>query len=492
MNANQNIIKKYNLLKYFGSSRMEQVNKQFKFSKKLLPPIPEQHRSYVLIISNQFRMVVPYSYSNMIKIPNGILKSKQSVIGFRNNFVFDNYDHSNFNLHFIYDNLCSRLYNLWLTKKFNVVLKLSTSKLHPWSFANYGGASVDVAAQIELNNLGHLIDVKDLDISNRGAVISKEIKLLQDLLERYNIMKEYDNVVPEPPASDSMIAESRIMYDTPSDYSDDEYLNLNGLDSIVTFNGIFVVSPHVISLDLKKKEFLINNILCYVECEDSEWRGHYLVTYWHDIHISTYEHRDNVPGGIQELWWCIQKPSATKTEMLQYLNNRGSRELKKYKALIKKKGKRFKINNVNGIIKKLDFREFESPELLAIGIRNPWLKNTIKPSKNDVLTMEFKWQDRSFRKYSKLIDERNKKRYGDLKSVKAKSSKKNKRSLFDLLPNNDEESEESNSNQYVPERAPPPMQVGLPVTDEYCYYCCHWYPKDKYNKHKCKKFSIFF
>ena len=88
MNANNKIIKKYNLLKYIGSSRLEQISKQFKFSKRLLPLIPV-NPFYVLIVSNQFRMTVPCGYSNIIKIPDGNIKSKQSVFGFRNNLYLE-------------------------------------------------------------------------------------------------------------------------------------------------------------------------------------------------------------------------------------------------------------------------------------------------------------------------------------------------------------------------------------------------------------------
>ena len=510
INANKKIIKKYNLLKFIGSSRMCQVGEQFKFSKRILPLIVDKP-NYVLFISNHFRMTVPIGYSQRFKLSREIVKSKQVLIGFRNNFTFDNNNHFNFNLGSIYDNLCIRLYNTWLNDKYNVNLKIASCKLNPWCFNNFKGASSDVATQIELNNLGDCkIDIKNLDVKNRTDIISEEIKLLQDLLERHEIMLEHGIERPESASSDFMVSNCNIQFDEALeiDYSDDEYLDLNGINSIVTFNGIFTFSPEVISLDLSKREFLISDILCYIECDDSEWRGNYLVCYWNDIHISTYEHRDNLPGGIQELWWFKQKKSSTRNEMMLYLRERRNRELQNYKRLILRKCKQ---NRYNEIVKTLDMRVFESPELLSMGIRNPWLKNTIRPSKNDILSMEFKWQDRSFIKYSKEIDKRNKLRYGDFKKNTLKynqlvdlvedenggrnrnKNNKKKRKSSDIIESDDNDEDFNISNMgsnRIPESAPPPMSVGRRVTDEYCYECGHWFAVNEFKDHKCSKFSV--
>ena len=63
-------------------------------------------------------------------------------------------------------------------------------------------------------------------------------------------------------------------------------------------------------------------------------------------------------------------------------------------------------------------REHEDPDLLKIGVRNPWLKHSIVPSGNDILSKKLKWQDRAFYDWSILDQRKRIKKYCDMMQEK--------------------------------------------------------------------------
>ena len=393
---------KYKLHHYIQSDKLKQIKQQFKFNDVLLPSIPDRY-NYFLILSNQFRMGIPVGYNIFVDLP----VAHTSIVAYRNSFVFQGPNYVvNVNLWFIYENLCLRLYNSWLLGKYNVSLVVSRKVLNPWSVQYYAPADSKVSNAIELNNLHYDASFDSRLLTNSNDVLKRQIQLLTDTLRMREYEAKHGVTVPADVYTemlDPAIGVTCVLSDS-EDFSDAETLELNPGEAAVTFNGMFVWSRRIISYDYNNGEYLINRILCYVDCEDTEWNRHYLVCYWHDMHISTYEHRDDVPGGCQEYWWSLQSESNVKTEMIQYLDTRREKEIKKYIRSIKQSF-RDRGGSYRKHITNIDIREYESAALLKCGVRNPWMKNTICPSSGkDVLSMEVKWQDREMQRFSKLQD----------------------------------------------------------------------------------------
>lgn len=446
LHASNDLIKQYNLISCIGSDRMDQIVKQFQFNKFI--PTISSNIKYLYLISNQFRMTIPFGYSRRIKLSDTAINSRSPILSYRNNFVFDdNNVEYNINLWSIYDNLCNRLYNSWLLDKFNVSLKIATNIQNPWSLDNYGGANSDISSAMELSNLDTVMYIKEIGALNRKEVLSREISLLQSMLQRHNHQLEHGINLDQPVNEAKISLDSNIIYQVASDveHSDDECLNLNPLNGISICQGIFTMCPYTVSLDMKNGYFLIDRILCYIECDDSTWSHHYLVNYWRGTHISTYEHRDNICGGMQEYWWSHQPESAGKTDIMQYLQNRAVRELKHYKQCIINVCKRYKLRS-RDYTKNLNLREFEHPDLLKLDIRNPWLKHSIIPSENDILSMELKWQDRAFYDWSILEQRRRIKKY------------------CEMMSNNGSD---------------------LSSIQDFCEICSHWFSLDLFLDHGC-------
>ena len=409
INADKRVIKSYNMKNLVASQRLIKLRNQFNM-KKLLPYIPDDP-SFVLILSNSFRMGIPIGYSRLVRLSEGALMTRCSIFTYRNIFAFvNNSDLSNVYLSFVYDNLCSRLYNSWLSKVYGVSLTMSTQVLNPWDVMHYVVADSVVADKIELINLHAAAGINSVCISSKAEVIKRQILLLQNQLEILE-MKE----VCEPKLLSSVDLAGDCVIDLDMDqvsYSDDETLNLHPLNGIAVFDGVFVLSPQIVSADLEHGEYLISRLLCYVHCKDSRWRDHYLVSYWNDMHISTYERRDDVPGGCQEYFWKKQVSSFVKTEMLQYLDGRRKREFKQYTKRIK-----VACKNSGGPVAKylrnVNIREFEHPESHRMGIRNLWVKMTIVPDYDkNILEFELQWQDRAMFRYAEVQRNRQRSLFG--------------------------------------------------------------------------------
>ena len=514
VNAREDLVEKYNLMRFIGSSRVQQLRDQFGFKQKVLP-LCDGDPYFILLISNQFRMGIPIGYSLGFTLSSEALSSKYSILSFRNNFVFNKNEYFNVNLFFVYDSICSKLYNAWLMCEYNISLRISSKPLNPWSVDTFGGADSDISAQMELDGLGTKINIKGLSMNSRISVLTYQIKLMQDLLQRHELAMKYtgSETLQSSSLESGICKDALVVYEEDKDevYSDNEFMDLNPLGAIVTFNGVFTFAPEIISSDLKKGEFLISRILCFIECDDSEWKNHYLVCFWNDTHISTYEHRDNLPGGIQEYWWHSQKDNEKKREMQSYLKQRANATLLAYRKIVSKK--------CSKMLKDISLYKFESPELLSVGIRNLWLKNTIVPSKVSILTMEQKWQDDEWEIVAKRradkkkleLDEfgigdesksddsynhnHNRNKGKSNKKIHKKGRNRDKSSLHVFIDSstmyggNDEQQFMANDS---------PFNVGRNVEDLYCDKCNKWIQNEYYDTHiPCFKlrslcrFSIF-